>query len=177
MSRQNCHSGPSCCSPSLLGGIAASDFAALDRLAVKFICLDGNFAAPLREMGRVIGERIAREQNEKSICLDAALSALISACGLDGMIESRFLHRNAEGARLQISGCAAVLGYQVPAVERTVCNFNVGVFEGYLRGVTGEEALSVEEIACLGMGHACCEFAIHRQQALGEREGESHGCR
>jgi predicted hydrocarbon binding protein len=60
---------------------------------------------------------------------------------------------------------------------RTVCGFDAGLFEGFLRGVTGDQALSVEEAACLGMGHAYCEFAIHRQQALGEREGESHGCR
>ncbi len=40
---------------SWLGGIAASDFNALDRLAVKLIGLDIAFAAPVREMGRVIG--------------------------------------------------------------------------------------------------------------------------
>jgi hypothetical protein len=92
----------SCCNASWLGGIAASDFAALDQLAVKLICVDNGFAAPLREMGRVLGERIAMEQNEKPVCLDSALSALISACGLEGAIEPRFLHRNAEGALLQI---------------------------------------------------------------------------
>lgn len=171
MSKQGCHPVSSCTSVPWLGGIAASDFAALDRLAVKLICLDRAFAAPLRAMGRIVGERIAIEQNEKPVGLDAALSALISACGLEGMIESRFLHRNAEGALLQISGCSAVLGWQVATLERVVCGFDAGLFEGFLRGMTGEGGLNVEETACLGLGHAYCEFRIHRQPAPGEREG------
>lgn len=174
MSKQGCHSVSSCTSVSWLGGIEARDFAALDRLAVKLIGLDSDFAAPLREMGRVIGARIAVEENEKPVCLDAALSALILACGLEGVIESRILHRNAEGALLQISGCSAVLGWPIPNVERTVCGFDAGLFEGFLRGVTDEKALSVEETACLGLGHAYCEFKIHRQPAPGEWEGGPH---
>lgn len=173
MSKQTCHSFLSCTSVSWLGGIAASDFAALDLLAVKLIGLDSAFAKPLREMGRVIGERIVMEQ-EKPVCLDAALSVLISACGLEGMVESRFLRRSAEGSLLQITGCEAVLGWLIPTVGRAVCGFDAGLFEGFLRGVTGEGALSVEENACLGMGHAYCEFRIHRQPVPGEREGVAH---
>lgn len=175
MSKQGCRSVSSCASVSWLGGIAARDFAALDRLAVRLIGLDRAFAAPLREMGRVIGARIAMEQDEKPVGLEAALSALISACGLEGMIESRFLRRNAEGALLQITGCAAVVGWPVPTVGRTVCGFDAGLFEGFLRGVTGEGTFSVEETACLGLGHASCEFRIHRQPAPSEWKGEPHG--
>ena len=96
MKGQSCQSVSCCGNVAWLGGFAAPDFAALDELAVKLICLDSGFAAPLRQMGRVLGERIAREQGESALTLDAALSALISACGLEGVIESRFLRRNAD---------------------------------------------------------------------------------
>jgi hypothetical protein len=53
----------SCCgNAAKRGGLAAEDVTALDELAVKLICLDSGFAAPLRETGRVLGERIATEQ-------------------------------------------------------------------------------------------------------------------
>lgn len=157
-----------------LGGLAARDFHELDRLAVKLICLDSGFATPLRAMGHVIGERIAMENGEGPIDLDAALAALILACGLEGVIESRFLQRNAEGALLQITGCATDLGWQIPRVDRSVCGFEVGLFEGFLRGVTGDGAVRVEETACLGHGHGTCEFEIRRQQGPGEWEGAAH---
>ena len=64
MSSQGCPSVSCCGNVSWLGGIAAGDFAVLDRLAVKLIGLDSAFAAPLREMGRVVGERIAMAQDE-----------------------------------------------------------------------------------------------------------------
>jgi SAM-dependent methyltransferase len=176
-SLQGVDSISSCSSRSWLGGIAAGDFAALDRLAVKLIGLDSGFAAPLREIGRIIGERIAVERDEKPVGLEVALSALISACGLEGVVESRVLQRDDEGALLQITGCAAVLGGRVRTVDRAVCGFDAGLFEGFLRGVTGEGALSAEETACLGLGHASCEFTIQRWQAPGEREGVAHGRR
>lgn len=157
-----------------MGGVPAGDFGALDQLAVRLICLDDSFDAPLREMGRVIGERIAKErtareridaeQNERPIYLEEALSTLISACGLEGVIDSRLVHRNSEEALLQITGCAEVLDEQVPNVGRAVCGFDAGLFEGFLRGVTGEETLNVEEVTCLGLGHSCCEFRIQRRQ-------------
>ena len=158
-----------------LGGVAVPDFAALDELAVKLICLDGGFAAPLRQIGRVLGERIASQQCESPSTFEAALSGMISACGMAGVIESRILERNADGARLQITGCLVeALGWQVPDVERTVCGFDAGLFAGFLRGVTDGEAWKVEETACLGLGHPSCEFVIHREQG-GEWEGVQHG--
>ena len=175
-------SGP-CCEPvscckgiSSLGGVASEDFSALDKLALKLICLDSGFAAPLREIGGRIGQRIATEQAEKQLALDAALCALIPACGLQGVIESRYERTSAEEALLQITGCAAVLGWEIPNLGRTVCSFDAGVFEGFLRGVTGDEALTVEEMACLGRGNACCEFAIHHRPVIaGPRKGVAHG--
>lgn len=157
--------GPIACCASVPLGVMADDFAALDELAVKLICLDRSFAAPLRQMGRIIGERIAGKKGER-MGLDAALSALIPACGLESVIESRFLHRNADGARLELTGCAEALGWQVPNVERTVCGFDAGLFEGFLHGATGDESLKVEETACLGFGHPSCEFLINRERGL-----------
>ena len=159
-----------------LGGLPSEDFSVLDKLAVKLICLDSAFAAPLREIGGRIGQRIATEQADKQLSLDAALRALIPACGLQGVIQSQCVRPDADSASLQISGCAAVLGWEIPNLSRAVCSFDAGVFEGFLRGATGERALTVEETACLGRGSACCEFAIRRQPTFaGEREGVAHG--
>lgn len=156
-----------------LGGVAVPDFAALDKLAVKLICLDSGFAAPLRQMGRVLGERIAREQADGRLTFNTALSAMMSGCGLACVIESRLLHRSADGARLQITGCSEALGWPVPQVERTVCGFDAGLFEGFLSGATGE-GWKVEETACLGRGHSSCEFVIRREPG-GEAERGQHG--
>ena len=174
MNTQGCRTVACGSNVAWLGGVALPDFGALDELAVKLICLDGRFAAPLQQMGRVLGERIASQQDESPLTLEAALSSMISACGMAGVIESRFLDRNAYGARLQITGCCEALGWQVPQVERTVCGFDAGLFEGFLRGVTGDGAWKVEETACLGMGHPSCEFVIHRERGS-ESEGVQRG--
>ena len=167
----------SCCSgAAALGGLPTEEFSALDKLAVKLICLDSAFAAPLRKIGERIGQRIATEQAEKRLSLDAALCAVVPACGLQGAVESRFERTSAEEALLRITGCAAALGYQIPNLGRTLCSFDAGVFEGFLRGVTGEEALTVEETACLGRGNTACEFAIYRRRvSAADAEGGAHG--
>ncbi len=153
----------SCCNGAAsLGGLSASDFSSLDALAVKLISLDGAFAEPLRAIGRVMGERIAGETDEKPIAFETALSALVEACGLDGAIESRFLRRGADEAVLEIAGCSEALGYPVENVGRAVCGFDAGLFEGFLRTVTDEADLSVDEIACLGLGHPACDFVIRK---------------
>lgn len=176
MSGRSCEPVSCCRSVASLGGVASEDFSTLDKLAVTLICLDSGFAGPLREIGERIGQRIATEQAEKRLSLAEALCAMIPACGLHGVIESRLERSSAEQALLQITGCAAVLGWEIPNLGRTVCTFDAGVFEGFLRGVTGEEGLTVEETACLGRGNACCEFAIHRRPTVvGEREGVEHG--
>lgn len=38
-----------------LGGVAAGDFAVLGTLAVKLVCRDRGFSAPVRQIGRVLG--------------------------------------------------------------------------------------------------------------------------
>ena len=155
---------PSCCrSVPSLGGIKAEDFSALDRVAVELICLDPDFAAPLRKIGERIGQRIATEHQEKSLLIEAALCALIPACGLQGVIESHFERTNAEEGILQITGCSAALGWQIPNLGRPVCTFDEGLFEGFLRGSTGEQNVTVDETACLGRGDASCEFRIHHR--------------
>ena len=177
MKTANCQAPVSCCNTvAVLGGVAGSDFAALDALAVKLICLDSAFTAPLWQMGRLLGERIASDREAPLVSLDAALSALIPACGLDGVVSSHFSARSAEGARLQIAGCAEALSWPVPQVGRTVCSFDAGLFEGFLCAATGE-TWSVEETACLGLGNPACEFIIHRATALGgdEYKGMPHG--
>lgn len=168
---------PCCEAVASLGGVSTKEFSALDKLAVKLICLDSGFAAPLREMGERIGQRIATEQAETRLTLDAALFALLRACGLQGMIESRNERTSSEEALLQITGCAAFLGREIPNLGRTVCSFDAGVFEGFLRGVTGEATLTVEETACLGRGNVACEFAIRSRRAAvaGEQKGSPHG--
>lgn len=158
---------------AMLGGVAASDFAALDELAVKLICLDSGFAAPLREAGRVLGERVAAEQAQGLSTLDVALSALIAACGLDSKIRSRLLHTDADEALFQVTGCIEALGGPIPNVGRAVCGFDAGLIEGFLRGAIGEQTLSVEETACLGLGHPSCEFVIRRNQAPGGATGKA----
>lgn len=156
-----------------LGGIAAQDFAALDKAAVKLICADGRFSVPAQQMGRLLGERIAMERGGRHLCLDEALSTLVSACGCDCVLHSHFLQRTPDGALLQITGCTTVLGWEIPSVNRTVCGFDAGLFEGFLSSATGK-SVGVEETACLGMGDSSCEFEItlHPAQAANsEQEG------
>jgi predicted hydrocarbon binding protein len=164
-----------CCgsnAPSL-GGLAAQDFAALDEIAVRLVCADGRFSAPARQIGRLLGERIAIERGGRHLFLDEALSTLVSACGCKCAAHSHFLQRNPDGARLQITGCNTVLGWEIPSVNRTVCGFDAGLFEGFLSSATGN-SVGVEETACLGPGDSSCEFEItfHPAQAAnGEQEG------
>ena len=61
MNRRGCNPESFSCHPVSLGGIEASDFAALDELAVKLICVDRRFAKPLLEVGRLFAYRIADE--------------------------------------------------------------------------------------------------------------------
>ena len=120
----------SCCnSQTGHGGFTSADVSALDVLAVKLHCLDSGFAAPLRQIATVFGERMAN---------------------------ARFLRRAANEARFQIAGCGEVYG-PIPRVGRSVCGFNAGVFGGFLRAVTGQP-WTVEETACLGLGDGSCEF-------------------
>lgn len=155
----------SCCNSGVsVGGLAANDFGTLDKLAVKLTCLDSRFDAPLRDIGRVVGYRIAQEQ-ETAHPFATTLSSLISACGLEGVIESTFLRIADDGALLQITGCATILGWQIPNLGRAVCSFDAGLFEGYLCGVTREETWGVQEISCLGLGNPSCEFLIQRGDA------------
>src|SRR5215471_11916267 len=134
MNSGNCHPVSCCTTASALGGVEGADFAALDALAVKLICLDDRFSAPLRQMGRILGERVAAQREGRPVSLETALSVLISSCGLEGVIEARFSERNAEGGRLHIAGCAEALGWPIPHVGRTVCSFDAGLFEGFLSG-------------------------------------------
>ncbi len=158
---------------AVFGGVAAADFAALDELALRLICLDSKFAAPLRQVGCIIGKRIAGEQGEQPLTFEAALSAMISSCGLDGIIKWRFIHRNAGEARLEISGCSEALGWPVPHVQRSVCGFDAGLFEGFLKRATDQD-WSVEETTCLGLGHPSCQFVIQHGQDGETKEGQ-HG--
>lgn len=153
----------SCCNSAVsVGGLDANEFGTLDKLAVKLTCLDSRFDAPLREIGRVVGYRIAQEQ-ETPLSFAIALSSLIPACGLQGVVESTFLQADDDSARLQVTGCAEVLGWQIPNIGRAVCSFDAGLFEGFLCGAIGEEAWSVQEVSCLGLGNPACEFLIQRK--------------
>ena len=164
-----------CCgsAPQSFGGIAAQDFAALDQAAVKLICAYGRFSVPAQQMGRLLGERIAMERGGRHLCLDEALSTLVSACGCECALHSHFLQKSPDGALLQITGCTTVLGWEIPSVNRAVCGFDAGLFEGFLSSATGK-SVGVEETACLGMGDSSCEFKItlHPAQAANsEQEG------
>lgn len=166
--------GMSCCSAAAsLGGLNASDFSALDVLALKLACLDGGFAAPLRRIGSVFGERMASGQGARPLSSEAALARMLSACGLPSVLQSRFLLLEERKAQLEITGCAEAC-CKIPLVGRAVCGFNAGVFEGFLRGVTGEP-WAVYESACLGLGHASCEFLMQVERASGAAEEAQHG--
>ncbi len=168
-----------CCGSAAqsLGELAARDFAALDEIAVKLICADGRFSTPARQMGRLLGERIAIERCTKSLSQDEALSTLASACGCKCALQSLFLQRNPDGTLLQITGCTTVLGWEIPCVNRAVCGFDAGLFEGFLSAAIGK-SVGVEETACLGLGDSSCEFKItlHAAQAMnGKRKGVKDG--
>lgn len=159
-----------------LGVFEGKDLAVLDRLAVKLICLDDQFASWLEQIGRLLGYRIAEQWHPTPVSLDAALASLLSSCGLEGPIEPCFLRRDASETVLQITGCTAALGWQIPRAGRAVCRFDAALFEGFLHKATGERAWRVREAACLGFGDAACEFTIHRQDTAeaGSQEIEHH---
>lgn len=167
----------SCCrSVHSLGGLPAEDFSVLDKLAVRLICLDADLAAPVRQIGARIGQRIAAEHQDRPLSVEDALCALIPACGLQGVIESQFQRTSADEDVLRITGCSAVLGWQIPNLGRPVCTFDAGLFEGFLRGVTGRDDVTVEELACLGRGDAHCEFRVrHEPLTHGARLGGAYG--
>lgn len=168
-------SGSPCCSGMLgVGGVAPSDVAALDALAIKLIGLDAAFAAPLRELGRVLGRRIAAEHERRP--LGDALDALIPGCGFEGVVHAEFLARTDVGAVLKLQGCAQALGWPVPLVQRTVCSYDEGLFEGFLSGLTADPELTVSEVACLGLGHTACQFAIAASSSAA-RNGVHHAQR
>lgn len=157
-----------------LGAFEGKDLAALDKLAVKLICLDDQFASWLEQIGRLLGYRIAEQRHPTPVSFDAALASLLSSCGLEGPIEPCFLRRDASEAVLQITGCTAALGWQIPRVGRAACRFDAALFEGFLHKATGERIWSVREAACLGFGDAACEFTFHRQHTheAGSQEEE-----
>lgn len=153
------------------GGLALADFSALDVLAVKLHCVDSRFAGPLRQIATVLGERMANDKGRRQLTSEEALSQMLSACGFPTSLESRFFRREANDACLQITGCAEVC-CPIPRVGRSVCGFNAGVFEGFLRAATGRP-WTVEETACLGRGDASCEFSIRvHAKAGGEHGGQ-----
>lgn len=165
----------SCCGDlPPLGALEGKDIAALDHLAVKLICLDGRFAGPLEEMGRLLGYRLAEQRHPSPVSFDAALASVASSCASDGAVGFRFLRRNASGALVEVSGCCAALGWQIPRVDRAVCNFDAALFEGYLRQATREQDWTVREKACLGFGAPACEFLISRES---EPESDFHRTR
>lgn len=158
-------SQPLSCCPTMPapGALDGKDVAALDHLAVRLICLDGRFAPSLEEIGRLLGYRIAEQRHPAPVSFELALMSLLSSCGFESAVRFHFLRRNADEALIQISGCSAALGWQIPRVDRAVCNFDAGLFEGFLRHATRDQAWSVREKACLGFGDAACEFVIDRQ--------------
>lgn len=164
--------GVSCCNPqTALGGLPPADFSALDVLAVKLDCLDSRFAAPLRQIAGVFGERLAIERGSSQLTSKKALSQMLSACGCPNSLETRFFRQQANKVHLRVIGCGEAC-CPIPRVERTVCGFNAGVFEGFLRAATGQP-WTVEETACLGLGDASCEFLIRFDGgAGGDRAGD-----
>ena len=149
-----------CSRLNMIGGLSAADFSAIDALGVRLLCLDGRFAASVREVGRIIGQRIAA--NCQHMSFTDALSAMLPACGLDTVVASRFMSRSDDHAELEINGCSAALGWQIPNVGRTVCGFDAGLFEGFLVVITGDESLTVAETRCLGLGGSACHFLVQR---------------
>jgi predicted hydrocarbon binding protein len=143
-----------------VGGLSAAEFASLDELAVKLSAIDAAFAAPLEAIGRALGSRIATQHGRQPLAFDDALPDLFLACGFQDVIQWRFLDQRPDGARLQISGCADALGWDIPQLGRAVCGFDAALMEGFLRGITGVASWTVKEVACLGLGNTACEFII-----------------
>lgn len=145
-----------------LGGIDRSLFSSLDGLAVRLISEDSALAQPLRELGQIIGRRIARERTAHALDFAEATGTILEACGLAGVVQCEIL-QHADGHRqMIIEGCAAALGCEIPSVGHAVCGFNEGLFEGYLRVATGLSSCAVAESRCLALGHNACEFEIRR---------------
>lgn len=159
-------SGTSCCGAMPpLGAFEGKDLAALDHSAVRLICLDERFVAHFEQIGRWLGHHIAGQRYPATISIDEALRSLLPSFGLDGPpIESCVIRTSENDAVLQIRGCTAALGWNIPRVGRAVCGFDAALFEGFLRKATGEPAWTVREAECLGLGDAACEFIIRLPQ-------------
>lgn len=132
------------------------------RMAILLVCLDPRFARAAHEIGTVLGSRLASPYPSDPLPLSAALIRLQEACRAAEFVQCEIVHHARDEAQLRLYGCTQVLAGCVPTVDRVVCDFDVGFFEGFLRSVVHDKSLTVREITCIGRGDPFCEFGVGR---------------
>lgn len=148
----------SCCLPQKTVELKLSEVA---RMAISLVCLDPRFENAAREIGTVLGSRLASPFPSDPLPLSAAL-ILQEACRTAEFVQCEIVHHARDEAQLRLYGCTQVLAGRVPTVGRVVCDFDVGFFEGFLRSLARDQALTVTETACIGRGDPFCEFCVGR---------------
>lgn len=149
----------SCCLPQNASEPRLSEVA---RVAVSLVGLDPRLEKAVREIGAVLGSRLASPFPPDPLPLSAALIRLQEACRTAEFVQCEILHHARDEAQIRLYGCTQVLAGWVPTVGRVVCDFDVGFFEGFLRSLARDQALTVTETACIGRGDPFCEFCVGR---------------
>lgn len=149
----------SCGLPQNTADLSLSEVA---RVAISLVCLDPRFENAAREIGTVLGSRLASPLGVDPLSLPVALARLREACREAGFVECEVLRHARDEAHIRLQGCTRILAGHIPIVGRCVCDFDVGFFEGFLRHLAHDPSLTVTEMACLGRGDPFCEFCVRR---------------
>ena len=138
------------------GDITLSEVA---RVAISLVHLDPVFAPAAYDIGRALGARMATPAG-RTRALPAAVAALDEACRRAGFVDLDLIHHTGADARIRLRGCRRILRAGAPVVTRAVCDFDCGLFEGFLREALDGPTVMVTETSCIGRGEPCCEFQI-----------------
>lgn len=153
----------SCCLPAATAELRLSEVA---RVVISLVCFDPQLEKAAREIGAVLGSRMAAPFPSAPLPLSVALARLREACREAAFVECEVLRHARDEAHIRLHGCTQVLAGRIPAVGRPVCGFDAGFFEGFLQQLSGDPSLTVVETACLGRGDSCCQFFIRRAKNI-----------
>ncbi len=133
------------------------------RVGIRLVMRDARFRDPVRTIGSLLGRDLAVAYPAKGPELDTAIVAFSDACRRVGFVRCTALStREATGHCVRFDGCEDVLGYRVAGTGRTLCSFDEGLVESYLKQALGQSNITVHETECLGKGDASCLFVIGR---------------
>lgn len=137
------------------------DIAEVARVAIGLVVRDGELHDPVRKIGLSLGRDLAVACPARGSGLNAAIVGFADACRQTGFVRCDMSTiSDANTCRVRFAGCEEMLGYRVSGAGRSVCSFDEGLLEAYLKHQVPQSNLSVHESKCLGQGDDYCEFLI-----------------